>query len=796
MSSSSQAPRRSSPLYIALGVSAGLSVPSLARAGVEIDLVTSISPGFTCAEIAYDCESPASVRIYVDSTLAVDYAAPGEAMSVPHFPCIDESNFGAGQHTIAVSATCGATTTTDVASAMFEAPPVGIDGVEHLGFSWSTGDEVAFILDAQDAALDIAVDFSAVDSGYAPGQETVTPLGDDTYLVTYTLSNNNSKPAGVYRLPIEISDGLVTRSHPEAVTVRYTPAAVGVVEFADAVGGDFVIGELPVGQRTDLAPVPGSFKITALSRTEASLTGEVWSKHSLDGKTLIINVADGGGYATADVAIAGSSCGFGGCTVDVETTLALRADHVDDVDPGQSIPLDLTLGTYRPSGGTFTAPFSPADPWVVSNPPLNSISMSGQVTYDRIRQITAPNPNAARHPQYGQAHRAIEEEPVRRALVQITDQCGHTYSVQTRSDGVWHRYVPRECSSKSYGVTLKPRSIFGRYRVATIDGSDADHSSSLGSAEINAAAYNFGKRYYTEADPEHGELAPFMVGVRAQEWMRPLVADEVYPYPQLDFKYSPGVQTLASCGNTSCYSNQVVKVCATAGNPDHRDEWVLLHESFHWFQDMFLIKLDGNMSPNVVAGAFGEGFASMMPAVMDGHGRTVFDVGPVMHSELLDYEGNHKHSDSGDGPWTPALPLDLYVTTGDNGSGGWSWRMLWDFYDGDGLEPAGEFTRYDDGSGLIVSATPVMTDYGVDFDVVGGPTVLLDVLMGYVGGNHMPENPSRPDIDSRGGVGLDMTEFLDGVLCRGHESWSDMQVIIEDMMDFDYDPAGAPVSCP
>lgn len=796
MSSSPLSPRRSNPWLVALGVSSGLSVPEIARAGVELELVAAGTPGLTCAAIEYDCASPSSVQLRVDGDLAVDYTASGDAASAPRAPCIDEAPFGAGQHQLLVTATCGATTTAAAVMATFDAPPVGLDGVEHLAFSWSKGDTVAFVLDAQGPALDIAVDFSAADSGYGSGQEIVTPLGGDTYLVTYTLSNNNSRPAGAYRLPIEISDGLVTRTHPQAVTLRYTPASAGVVEFADSVGGEFVVGALPAGQRIDLAAVPGTFKITALTKTEASLTGKVWSQSSLDGETLIVNIADGGGYATADLAISGSSCGQGGCTVGIHTTLALRADHVDDVDPGQSIPVDLTLGTYKPGGATFTAPFSPASPWFVSNPPPNTISMSGQVTYDRLRQISEPDPDAARHPQYGQAHKVIEEEPVRRALIQITDQCGHAYSVQTRSDGVWQRYVPRQCSSRSYSVTVKPRSVYGRYRVAAVDANDLDHSSALGAAVINTSAHDFGKRYYTEADPEHGEFAPFMVGVRVQEWSKPLVVDEVYPYPELAFKYSPGVQTAASCGNTSCYSNQVVKVCATADNPDHRDEWVLTHEAFHWFQDMFMIELDGNTSPNPMAGAFGEAFATVMPAVMGGHAWLTNDWGAVMNAELLDYQGNHKHADGGDGPWTPALPLDLYTTTADNGSGGWTWRVLWDFFDGAGLEPAGEFTRYDDGDGLIEAANPVMTDYGLDFDVVGAPHVLLDVLLGYVGGNHMPENPSLPDIDGRGGVGLDLTEFLDGVLCRGHESWTDMQIIVEDMMDFDYDPAGAPASCP
>src|SRR5690606_31177403 len=122
--------------------------------------------------------------------------------------------------------------------------------------------------------------------------------------------------------------------------------------------------------------------------------------------------------------------------------------------------------------------------------------------------------------------------------------------------------------------------------------------------------------------------------------------------------------------------------------------------------------------PNAWAGAFGEGFASMMMKELLGTVWKFNSFNGVSQSELLDFEGNFKRDDNGTGDWVAALPLNLYSTTGDQGSGGWSWRILWDFQDGAGAEPANTFTRYDDGSGLIVSANPTMTNWGT-FDTFG-----------------------------------------------------------------------------
>ena len=233
-----------------------------------------------------------------------------------------------------------------------------------------------------------------------------------------------------------------------------------------------------------------------------------------------------------------------------------------------------------------------------------------------------------------------------------------------------------------------------------------------------------------------------------------------------------------------------------SSSPHVRHPWVLGHETYHWFQHKFMAALDGNAGPNAWAGAFGEGFASMMMKELLNTVWKFNSFNGVSQSELLDFQGNFKRDNGGTGDFVAALPLNLYAITGDQGSGGWSWRILWDFQDGTGAEPANVFTRYDNGSGLIISSNPTMTNFGT-FDTFGSAADFRDVIVKYLGGGLMPANPARPNIDTRGAIGLDMTEFLDGVLCRNHEDWVDIEPVIHDMMQFSaYNHLSAPPSCP
>ncbi|MFY0538049.1 hypothetical protein [Nannocystis pusilla] len=309
----------------------------------------------------------------------------------------------------------------------------------------------------------------------------------------------------------------------------------------------------------------------------------------------------------------------------------------------------------------------------------------------------------------------------------------------------------------------------------------------------NVDEHDWGDKHYPTDHLEYPWFATLMTGIKVQRFAKPFLLGDANSgvFPWLNMRVIPNRDCFAS----SCYNPALdaVYVSAVEGNLDAEDEFTLAHEGFHWFQDMFMADFHGNGSGGTYswAGAFGEGFATMMTFFVTGQPYHFDAVGNVFQALRLDFEG-HRPEVNGLTSAFAGLPLDLYDVTGDQGSGGWSYRILWDFLDGAGAEPWGEFARYLNGSGHL-GANPTLTDFGTSFDVVGDPYDFQDVMVRYLGGGYMPTNAAMPPLGDRGGPGLDMTEFLDGVLCRGHEDWADMEIIIDGMMDFQsYDPQEAP----
>ena len=144
--------------------------------------------------------------------------------------------------------------------------------------------------------------------------------------------------------------------------------------------------------------------------------------------------------------------------------------------------------------------------------------------------------------------------------------------------------------------------------------------------------------------------------------------------PQLRVNHEYGVCPVGS----SHYSSPIVNVCGAVADNDARHEFAMTHEFFHWFQDHFMADMKGNDGPWPESGAFGEGFCTVMPTMLDGSRHRIEKNLYLSEAEDLDYSGNKK-TVTGSGALLDALPVDLYGLTPDQGAGGWSWRILWDF---------------------------------------------------------------------------------------------------------------------
>lgn len=74
----------------------------------------------------------------------------------------------------------------------------------------------------------------------------------------------------------------------------------------------------------------------------------------------------------------------------------------------------------------------------------------------------------------------------------------------------------------------------------------------------------------------------------------------------------------------------------------------------------------------------------------------------------------------------------------------------------------------------------------------------------YLGGNlingNLPNDPQSPwywDHPNSESPGIDMTEFIDGMLCRGWHTPMEVVPLVVDVMGFtSYDPNLAPEACP
>jgi len=67
-------------------------------------------------------------------------------------------------------------------------------------------DTIILRADLDEVGLTVTADFSAIDSGYTIGDETVEDNGDTTYTITYTITEENTRPDGEYTIPVTAED--------------------------------------------------------------------------------------------------------------------------------------------------------------------------------------------------------------------------------------------------------------------------------------------------------------------------------------------------------------------------------------------------------------------------------------------------------------------------------------------------------------------------------------------------------------------------------------------------------------
>ncbi|MCK5831230.1 MAG: hypothetical protein KAH20_13110 [Methylococcales bacterium] len=186
--------------------------------------------------------------------------------------------------------------------------------------------------------------------------------------------------------------------------------------------------------------------------------------------------------------------------------------------------------------------------------------------------------------------------------------------------------------------------------------------------------------------------------------------------------------------------------------------WAVTHETSHYFDGGILVK-DGLTN----YGRWGEPMANVRAGSIIGSSWMVARNG--VDAENLDIQGNWNDSTNEVKLLDEALNLS---------SQGWIWRILWDLHDGGAnvVEP-GDFgySNFDNWNGG------------------GSGSSALNHLINGVILNYLPQRngDQHPEYEDRGLPGPDLVDMLDGFACLYGMNQLHLQVMLHDLMNFDYD---------
>ncbi len=107
---------------------------------------------------------------------------------------------------------------------------------------YRNGETVRLLLTADAPGYFVQADFSAMDEAFLPGMAAVQDNGDGTYSITYTLSQTNTRPDGLYTISVTARDGagLSTTATADLVLDNDGPDVLSIALAVDSLG-DFRI---------------------------------------------------------------------------------------------------------------------------------------------------------------------------------------------------------------------------------------------------------------------------------------------------------------------------------------------------------------------------------------------------------------------------------------------------------------------------------------------------------------------------------------------------------------------------
>lgn len=668
---------------------------------------------------------------------------------------------------------------------------------------YQAGDEISFVIETGIEAADIEVDFSALDSNYQPQNTQIKDLGRGRYDVKYRIITKNIHQNNEYNLPLIIRKKGVEKSANSAINITYYPKGVGSIQFPE---GRFISKRWPELQEAEVKL--SSVRIEKKSshsndftlQQSTNLRVEFVGDKEIANRNLELEIREPekDGYWQVPLQLSRKTCREKVCTYTSSISIG------SNISVAHSFDLQLRII----SGQTASqAVFLPNQNFT-SLPFERTHKVSGRIYSRYVRR--EPNEAASEgnpdYPQYAEVQSDIFIHPVRWAKIVLEDDCGSYIKGVTDSQGNFSfDWTPVNCWLGKITVWSVVESGQREAAVGSWKGNPVHDLNDLTNRTSDYQAYSFSESFFVSAadlnkDSEGLNLeitipetniaakAFFILHnvIDAQDYYHDIpIPNSLFPsLPKINVEYTSGLKPESVDGDNWDGRYATYKPNIDAGfihipqEPfDYSwNQFSHIHETSHYFTRHYLRNHDYGKIDEPLANA-------QTLAILGTHW---FDKLTEERFENIDVQANFEDGAFRQADWNFCNGSECELDY----SYGWVQRVLWDLIDGDFSSEPESLTSY------ISNDTNTEEEFGLfdHFDGGGGhfqstdadDHKLNDVLINYLGGGI--EGTQSPDYEDRGLPNVDIVDVLDGMLCRGHMSEADVNLIVNFAMDFGYEP--------
>lgn len=408
--------------------------------------------GRLCFGLEYQCENPEQMTLTQDGEQIASHVPQFEGDGIEDFPtllCFNTDDLPKITRTYVMTETCGGSDTTASVAVKSKKRGFGIVSVTPDAVFYEAGDTITFDIVAKKLNYTITADFSAVDSGYSPGDEVFIDNGDKTYSVSYTLSSANYRSSGDYDIPIIVSKGGTNpKSQTFGTTLRYLPSGTHKVNVQDG----YYSPEPPrtdrtldLGLRIESVSLVGSVvtpdPIASTDDPPVDFDGSFVEDHGqkvqvtfsspgripLGSAYLSYTESGNSGEVIIPGKVSSASCDAYKCIYTQDVWMNVKGN--DPITPSTSwkVVTGETDGPAFPSQPTLNVDSLPVDP-------LHRVKGDIRFQYVNLSPDFLNPISGLEHVRYG-IQETIAPKPAGNTQIQIKDGCGMIWTDWTDSEG-------------------------------------------------------------------------------------------------------------------------------------------------------------------------------------------------------------------------------------------------------------------------------------------------------------------------------------------------------------------------